>query len=211
MLLYPTLKRFRGKLRQAPQGRDANDRLKERRKRPNRCTGVDDFRCVRGQRRPTVDVAEEDGPYRARLSLIVMREELRLVGCHINADGALRLTGLAGQAEVQCLLHLLALPSSRNRFPAEHLKEQVSPAAGRMLLLTGHHVARTHGALVCLPALADAHAAKRGARNAALDRQRKKGAHPDPAGSLGAADYRWRRTDRRPCPDSSSRRDPRCV
>ena len=51
---------------------------------------------------------------------------------------------------------------------AQHLEEQVGPAAGRVLLLARDHVAGAHRAALGASALAHAHAAQGGSAQAAL-------------------------------------------
>src|SRR5688572_9217723 len=105
-----------------------------------------------------------------------MREELGLVGGHIDADRAFGLACLARETEIQRLLELLALPAARDRLAAQHLEEEMGAAARRVLLVPRHHVARTHRPFTGLPALADADAAQRGSRDAPFRREMKKGA-----------------------------------
>ncbi len=116
-------------------------------------------RRQRRQPGPPVDQAHRVGVPRPEPPLVVVREELGLVRGHVHVHRALGAAPLARQAEVERLLHGLALPAPLHRVALEHLEEQVGAAAGRVHLLLGHHVARAHGAVLFLAALADADAA----------------------------------------------------
>src|SRR6185369_7001463 len=121
-----------------------------------------------GQAHPSVSEAEGVGRARPEPALVVVGEELGLVGRHVDLHRAFPLARLAGEAEVERLLDLPVAPAAPERIPFQHLEEQAGPAAGRVLLLPGHPVARAHGAGVLLPAVAHPYAALGGAGEAPL-------------------------------------------
>ena len=105
---------------------------------------------------------------RAQPTLVVVGKELGLIGGHVHVDRALALATLARKAKVERLLHAPVAPAVAQRFALQHLEEQVRSAARGMHLLQGHHVARAHGAVLVLAALANAHAAARGLGEAGI-------------------------------------------
>src|ERR1700692_2895603 len=98
---------------------------------------VHDAGCDRGDARPASDAAEGVVRERARLPLVVMGEELRLVGGHVDRDWALALAGLATEAEIERLLDLLVPPLVRQDLTLHQLPEQMGPSARGMELLAG--------------------------------------------------------------------------
>src|ERR1051326_399228 len=110
--------------------------------------------------RPSVDHAEGVGMERAYAALVVVRQELGLVGRHVDVHRALPFAALAGKAQVERRLHLLLLPAAAKHFALHRFPEQAGPAASRVHLLAGRHVARAHHARF-LAAFADADAAQR--------------------------------------------------
>ena len=92
-----------------------------------------------------------------------MREELGLERGHVDVHGAFAFAALAGQAEVERVLHRLVAPVVRDDFALEHLEQQPGPAARRMFLFARDHVARAHHAMVEAAALAHSHAPHDGA------------------------------------------------
>ena len=107
--------------------------------------GVDEAGREGGEVRPEVDAAEGVVAQGAVAALVVVGEELGLVGGHVDGDGALALAGLAGEAEVEGLLDLLVLPLVGEDFALHQLPEQVGAAAGGVELFAGGHEAGTHG------------------------------------------------------------------
>src|SRR3954471_18069624 len=101
-----------------------------------------------------MDETHRVGGARPEPSRVVVEEELRLVRRHVHVDGALALASLAREAEIERLLHCLALPSVLERRAFEHLEQQVRPASRRVHLFPGRAIARTHGAAALLAALA---------------------------------------------------------
>src|SRR5579875_1354094 len=159
----------RGRARQPPQARTRADRVHHRdRVQPRRSLGK--------QRQP----AERVVTARSHAPLPVLEEELCLVGRHVDADRAVALAALAGQAEVERVADRVRAPSVADRpvgVPVEHLEQQPGSPAGRVLLLERHLVGGAHdGALArVLPTLADADAAPgRMRERAAVLRERER-------------------------------------
>src|SRR5579885_3425988 len=95
---------------------------------------------------------------------VVVGEKFGFVGCNIDADRAVTLAALACQAEIERFLDVLVLPLPLNDIAFGHFPEQVSAAAGGMLLFAGGAKAGTHHATFVLAAFADSHATQAGAR-----------------------------------------------
>src|SRR5262249_36857989 len=127
---------------------------------------------VRGEARPPVDEPERVRAAGPDPPVVIVGEELRLVRRDVDVRGAVALAALAGEAQIERLLHRFVTPAAVDRAALEHLPEQVRAAAGRVLLLARHHEARAHrvvaGLAVEAPALADADAALRGVRELAV-------------------------------------------
>ena len=71
-------------------------------------------------------------------------QDLRLVRGHVDAGRAVRRAALAGQAEVQRLVHLRRAPAAGDERPGDHLLQHPGPAAGGVLLVPGGQVGRAH-------------------------------------------------------------------
>src|SRR5580704_762154 len=106
-----------------------------------------------------------------------MREEFGFVGCDVDADGAVALAAFTGQAEVERLFDFFAAPAVADDcvfsvLTLRHLPEQVSAAAGGVFFVVRGAPTGTHHAAVLAmafaAAFADAHAAQRGGREAAV-------------------------------------------
>ena len=132
-----------GEGRQGALGSDAGQAFDERRQRAAR-HGVGEAGGERGQARPAEDQARRIRERRTGPSLIVVMEELGLVGGEIDPGRAVAFASFARQAEVEGLAHLVAPPTVREDVPGEHLEQQAGAAPGRMLLLTGYPPARAH-------------------------------------------------------------------
>src|SRR5579862_135573 len=122
---------------------------------------------VGGEASPYVDVAEGVGAAGARAALIIMREEFGFVGGDVDADWAVALASLAGEAEVERLFDFFAAPAVANDpifsgWALRHVPEQVSAAAGGVLLFASDAIAGAHYAALFASALAYAHAAQGG-------------------------------------------------
>src|SRR5580692_1555475 len=76
--------------------------------------------CVRCRAGPQIDIPECIGAAPAQTAFIVMRQEFGLVGRNIDANGAVTLASLAGQAEVERPLHFLAAPAVVDDFALRH-------------------------------------------------------------------------------------------
>ena len=96
------------------------------------------------------------------MRLVVVRQELRAVGGDVHVGRTLGLARLAGEAQVERLLDVLVVPRAVDHLALEHLEQHVRAAARAVLLFERRHVARAHGAVVALAALAHPDAAQRG-------------------------------------------------
>ncbi len=107
----------------------------------------------------------------AHLARVMVVQELRLVGGHVDVDGAVGETPLARQAQVEGVADLGGVPTVGDRLAAQHLEQQPRATARGVLLALGHHVARAHHPGARVDALADADAAPgRGGEAAAVVR-----------------------------------------
>lgn len=77
-------------------------------------------------------------------ALVVVVEEFRLVGGHVDAHGAVAAAALAGEAEVEGVAHLGRPPAVRDDLAYQHLVQQAGPPAGGVLLLAGGAEGRAH-------------------------------------------------------------------
>src|SRR5205807_8353776 len=119
--------------------------------------------------------------------LVVVREELGLVGGHVDLDGAIALASFARETEIQRLPHVVVAPAARQRLAFEHLEEQPRASAARVLLVVRDAIARAHRAIVLAAALADAYATGRRKRKAAaIVRERGGRRQPPRAGARAA-------------------------
>src|SRR5687767_9479736 len=107
------------------------------------------------------------------LPLVVVSEELGLVGGHVNADRAFRFAGFARETQVERMFDLVTLPSRGDRLTTQHLEQQVRTTPGRVLFIARDHVARAHRAGISLATLPDADTAQRRSCDAALHGQWK--------------------------------------
>src|SRR6185503_13834534 len=101
--------------------------------------------------------------------LVVMREELGLVGGHVGVRGAVARAALAGEAPLEGLAHVVAAPAFGDELAAQHLLQQPRAAARGVALLARAAVARAHGAALRRAALAHADAALGSASEAVAD------------------------------------------
>ncbi len=168
------------------------------------------FGARMAQRRPFADAAHGVRLQRPRATLVVVRQELGLVARHVGVRRAVAAAALAGEAQVERLLHLLALPAVGDHLAAQHLVEQPAAAARRIAFFAGRAVARAHGAALGRAALAHADAALGGAREAVALAAEERHARRDgrPAGRrarrAGSRPRGRPRPAHRPaCPDSS--------
>ena len=111
--------------------------------------GVGDLGDAAGE--PGCLVDEPHGIGRARppapQRLVVVVEELRLVGRHVDVDGTVVRAALARQAQVEGFSHLRGLPAVGDDLALQHLEQQSRPTARAVLLLAGDHVAGAHDLL----------------------------------------------------------------
>ena len=112
--------------------------------------------------------AERPGRPRTEAPLVVVRQEFRLVGRHVDVHRTLALAALAREAQVEGFADPLVLPRAVDWIPFEHLPQQVRAPARRVHLLARHLKAGAHRPAVEAPAFADADAPLRRAREAAV-------------------------------------------
>ena len=112
-------------------------------------------RCEPGEdREPTHRVVRR----RAEPARVVVSQELGLVGRHVDVDRAIAQAALAGEAQVERVPDGFGAPPFGDHVALQHLEQQASPPARRVLLVARHHVARAHRAALGPPALAHADA-----------------------------------------------------
>ena len=134
-------------------------------------------------------------------SLVVLRQKLRLVRGHIHLHRALRFARLAAQAQIERLVHRLALESLRVQRSGQHLPQQMRSAARGVLLVARRTIARTHHAAVRLPARTHSDAAFRcRLQRSAIPRKRKMRSLNLPMDSLIRAFFLARTRRRRLAP-----------
>jgi hypothetical protein len=107
-----------------------------------------------------------------------MVTKLRLVGRHVDIDGAIVLAAFAGEAEIERFLDLTAPPTILDRAAMQHLEQHVTAATSRVPFLHCRHIARAHDTGIGgMPTtLADADTAdRRPFEPAALSREMKPG------------------------------------
>ena len=105
---------------------------------------------------------------RATPPLVLVRQELGLLGDHVHPDRTLRLAASARQAEIERLFDGSAPEAAGHDLALEHLKQRPRAAPRRVLLVVGGHVGWGHRAPVCLAALPYPHAPDRRVRHAAF-------------------------------------------
>jgi len=100
-----------------------------------------------------------------------MRKKFGFVGGNVYADRALGFASLAGEAEIEGVLHFFAAPAIANDsipsvfvfvvfvFALGHLPEEVSAAAGGVFFFVRGAIAGAHQTTLFAAALAHAHAA----------------------------------------------------
>ena len=120
-----------------------------------------------GQTGPLVDEPHRIRGTRPQSPLVVVRKELRLVGSHVDPNGALALAGLARETKIEGSAHVVVSPAIAVPAPKHLVKEMGAPARG-VLLLAQNHEARAHGPAVQAAALAHADASFGGAQEAAV-------------------------------------------
>ena len=114
--------------------------------------------------------------HRAHPPAVALREELGLVGGHVDPDRAVALAPLARQAQVQRLGHLVGLPAVLDHLAVRHLEQQPGASPRGVHLLARGPEARAHHPAVRGDALAHAQAAAGGAGEAAaVVRERERG------------------------------------
>src|ERR1700679_3440451 len=125
-------------------------------------------RRERSKFRPPVNHSESVGMERAALALVVVRQELRFVGCEIDVCRALRFARLTGETQVERFLDLLVPPTAVDHFTLKHFEEHMGAAARTMLFFERHHVTGAHRTAVKLAAGPKSDASRRGIRERAV-------------------------------------------
>src|SRR5215467_6368233 len=164
----PVFERFGSEGRNSPLERHTGDQFGDIAKEWKLRREVRQARGIRCQPGPKIDVAEGVGTHRPPPPFVVVGEELRLVGCDVDANRAIALTTFAGEAQVKRILDMLILPPFGDDFTLRHLPEQVGTTASRMLLFVGYAIARTHNAAFRAAALANSDTTQSGTSEAAM-------------------------------------------
>src|ERR1022692_2380798 len=123
---------------------------------------------LRSEPSPSVDMPEGVRAARTASSFVVVRQELSFVGGHIDADRAVALAPLAGEAQIERVLHVLVAPTVLNHISLGHLPQQVGAASGRVFFLASHAKTGTHDSTFIVAAFAYSDVAQCGVRQAAL-------------------------------------------
>ena len=130
---------------------------------------VEQPRCERAHACPPVDEAHGHGRPRAQPLRVPVREELRLVGGHVDGHGAVGLARLAGETQVERLADRAVLPDVapaafvRVFLAVEHLAEKsLTAPRGEIFFPTAWRwLTWAHDAVVLAAAQAHAHAPQR--------------------------------------------------
>ena len=132
---------------------------------PTRITRLASGATGCGEPGPARQPAQRVVAARPEPAAVALVQRLGLVGRHVDAGRAVRRAALAGQAQVERLVHLVGPPAAGDQRAVDHLLEHPGAAAGGVLLVPGGEVGRAHhaaGAGVVGDALADAGAAVHG-------------------------------------------------
>ena len=143
-LAEPLLQRQRRELRHRTLLRHPRGELECLRERWRARDEVDEPGRPRREPGDLVDQPERVRVTRAKLVLPALVEELRLVGRHVDIDGAVVRAALACKAEVERLHHLVRLPAGGDDLALQHLEQEPRTAAGGVHLLAGSHVRGAH-------------------------------------------------------------------
>ena len=100
--------------------------------------------------------------------LVIVRQELGFVRRHVHVHRTIALASLAGEAQIERVENLFALPAVADHVAVHHLEKQAGAAARGMFFFHRGAVTRAHGALFLTPAFADADAPQRRMRETAL-------------------------------------------
>ena len=126
-----------------PLRSDPPGSLEQGRNRGARGEGVDDPRRQAGESRPYREPPHRVMGPRTHPVLVVVGEELRLVGRHVDAHGAVGLAPLAGQAEVQRIPHGGGPPPVGDRRTSHisnsrRARPRVECSSSRVTMYDGH-------------------------------------------------------------------------
>ncbi len=97
-----------------------------------------------GEPRPAGELAEGVVAARAETAPVGPVQRLGLVGGDVHAGGAVHRAALAGQAQVERVVQLGRREPVRHQPPVDHLLQDARSSAGRVLLVAGGEVGRTH-------------------------------------------------------------------
>ena len=97
---------------------------------------------------------------RADTVFVVVVQEFRLVGGHVDPDGAVAGAGFAGQAQIEGIPNCFGSPAVGDHLAAQHFLQGTGSSAGRVVFVVGGTIARTHHAAGVAAATADADAAR---------------------------------------------------
>ena len=111
-----------------------------------RCERVDDRRDGRSQAREAAEVADRARQRRHALSRAQLREPLHLEGRHVDAGGALRLAGFAGDTGAEDLAELRGVRAVQGESTAEQALQHVGARPGAQALVTRRRRRRAHRA-----------------------------------------------------------------
>src|SRR5215475_188003 len=164
----PTLERLRRESGNRALPRNSRDRLGDIAQERQLRGQVHETGNVRRQPPPEVDGSERVVADRPKPTLVIVRQELGLVGRQIDRHRALGLAALARQAQVERLFDFLAAPAIPDNLALGHLPQQVGATAGRVLFLAGYPKARAHDAAFVVSARAYSDAAQGGVCQAAV-------------------------------------------
>ena len=99
---------------------------------------------------------------------VIVRQELRFVGRHIDAGGAFALAAFAGQTQVQRVMYGAVGGAAVEKIAGQGFEQQMRPAARGMGFLARRHVRRAHRAAFEVAALADSDASQGRPRKAVV-------------------------------------------
>src|SRR5580704_3656275 len=108
------------------------------------------YRCESCQ---LVNLAEGISVRWASLALVVVRQKLSSVGGDINICRAFRFACFARQTQIERFLDVFIMPSARDHFALQQLKQHMSTATCAVLFFQGHHVTRAHRTAILLATL----------------------------------------------------------
>src|ERR1051326_7870114 len=155
-------------LRNVPFGRDVADTLHDRAQSARLREEVRDARSARGGSRPPVHEPKRVRSERTTPSLVVVREEFRLICRHVHVHRTFGAATFARETQVEGLFHRLVTPPLSQWVAFEHLEQQACAPPRGVHFVARRHIAGTHRARVMLPAFTRADAPIGSVREAAI-------------------------------------------